>query len=705
MKNAIFNTLAEQVESNAGTWTDKSECFISKFDNIVPAAKLQADMAITSLGETSSDVFEFADMEILDANLATLPRGPQNAVEIAPQTRLRVRYLRFTLTVNPQAIIPGAMDFDPASFPNATLTTVCVRALMLNGTLAPGLTKHLLENTPKLVLLFYIQAHTEFDISIKTRCDVGPDQDKYEKWIHEVKCKTKFYAAKHCIQVSHVGRLEGTQTLVQRLTSLKQQTFDPVTKQTKCLSIEELHQRHQFLLIEIKSDTPPADVPQLDQLLIQAVSEDLRKRLLSRVIPLPTTSNSANVQRFTNMMQHAIEAENDLKTITNIAEKAAHRQTRPCNIRQNTNSQRGPQTFFAGGHEQHTEHPDDQSVHASNPYCATPNCEAISHSTGTVIVPMCFLTKCTPSISAEQQEPMAQAIIAMGTAVESMQDDMPFTRASIAEAALQTASGARMPIKCFGCDGLLKHTENAFHLWRNCPNKADKEVWDNFQRNLKEFRKSKQTRQDLRRNQGGRESQHGRNPMNQGGGEPQYGRSMATDPKNWKGHGCPSKKIQEQVLAIADNKNTPRTRVTLLASLKASLEACDLETEEKKQPAKKARWNGKGMTFLMFMKPDTQALNQAKETNGGPRTMLGSPPREKYKFKIAFKLPFIHFPVGDGQTLKDTATLSGPLDTGGCCNMGNLACHKETYEQHPQWKESEMLSVASRLIWTLGIGK
>ncbi len=98
---------------------------------------------------------------------------------------------------------------------------------------------------------------------------------------------------------------------------------------------------------------------------------------------------------------------------------------------------------------------------------------------------------------------------------------------------------------------------------------------------------------------------------------------MATDRKNWERHGHPSKKTQEQALAIADDKNAPPTRVTLLASLKESLEACDLETEEKKQPAKRARWNGKGMTFLMFMKPETQALNQAKETNGGPRTMLG----------------------------------------------------------------------------------
>jgi hypothetical protein len=65
-----------------------------------------------------------------------------SAVDFAPQTRLCVRHLRFTLTANHWAIIPGAMDFDPATFPNATSTTVCVRALMLNGNLAAGLTKH-----------------------------------------------------------------------------------------------------------------------------------------------------------------------------------------------------------------------------------------------------------------------------------------------------------------------------------------------------------------------------------------------------------------------------------------------------------------------------------------------------------------------------------------------------------------------------------
>jgi hypothetical protein len=246
MKNAIFNTLAERVENNTGTWADKTAYFLSKFEDIVPAAKLQANMAIASLDDLGSDVFSFADMEILDANLSVINRGI--AADFTPQARARTRYLRFTLTASPRLILPGVMDFDPATFPNATSSTVYVRALMQNGALAGGISKNLLDNTPKLVLLFYTQAQTEFDVSIKYRSDAAPDQEKFVKWLREIKTKTKFYAGRHYIQLSYVGRLEGTETLAQRLTSLRQRTFDQTTQKPKYLSVQELHQRYQFLL-------------------------------------------------------------------------------------------------------------------------------------------------------------------------------------------------------------------------------------------------------------------------------------------------------------------------------------------------------------------------------------------------------------------------------------------------------------------------
>jgi hypothetical protein len=78
-----------------------------------------------------------------------------------------------------------------------------------------------------------------------------------------------------------------------------------------------------------------------------------------------------------------------------------------------------------------------------------------------------------------------------------------------------------------------------------------------------------------------------------------------------------------------------------------------------------------------------------KQTKTMPRTMLGAPPKKKHPFKIALDLPFLRFPIGDRLTKEGAAaTLSGLLDTGGCCNMGWLTCHRTVWEQHPQLAHS-----------------
>jgi hypothetical protein len=99
---------------------------MAKFEDIVPAAKLQANMAIENLDDIGTDVFAFADMQILDASLTVIPRG--NAADFPPIARERTRYLCFTLTVSPRLIKPGAMDVAPQTFPAPTSTTVYVRA-------------------------------------------------------------------------------------------------------------------------------------------------------------------------------------------------------------------------------------------------------------------------------------------------------------------------------------------------------------------------------------------------------------------------------------------------------------------------------------------------------------------------------------------------------------------------------------------------
>jgi hypothetical protein len=67
---------------------------MEKFEEIVPAAKLQANVAIESLD--GSDVFGVADMEMLDANLVVTPRGnplnnfSQNVLDVCASQSLWV---------------------------------------------------------------------------------------------------------------------------------------------------------------------------------------------------------------------------------------------------------------------------------------------------------------------------------------------------------------------------------------------------------------------------------------------------------------------------------------------------------------------------------------------------------------------------------------------------------------------------------------
>ena len=107
----------------------------------------------------------------------------------------------------------------------------------------------------------------------------------------------------------------------------------------------------------------------------------------------------------------------------------------------------------------------------------------------------------------------------------------------------------------------------------------------------------------------------------------------------------------------------------------------------------------KGRTLLLYMTPQ----KKKNEMNEGPRTMLESAPKNKYPFAIAYKLPFIAFPIGDGRTSEDVATLSGLLDTGGCCNMGNLQYHQAIMEQFPQFVD-DMTCLEGKRFEQINIG-
>jgi hypothetical protein len=115
-------------------------------------------------------------------------------------------------------------------------------------------------------------------------------------------------------------------------------------------------------------------------------------------------------------------------------------------------------------------------------------------------LPMAFCATYTGNSIVED---MVAASVEIVDLLEDEEKPDGFAGVRIVEQVLRNASWVRRPIKCFGCQGLEKYDHNAYHLWKDCPHKADQEVWRNFQTNLRRFREEKSRRRDERQGQGG----------------------------------------------------------------------------------------------------------------------------------------------------------------------------------------------------------
>jgi hypothetical protein len=661
IKNSILTSFCNKIVSASGTWKDKIEFFTASFEDIVPAANAQSTLAIVDLDDYNTNVFTFNDLEPLDGNYQVLNTGANP--DYAQLTRSRTRYFRFALTVDPHLVNTRNLNLDTLTFPSQTTTTVYVRALLNAGVLHPNITKNIIENTPKLLILLHNAAGQEFLIGQKTTYDAAPDPERQKKWLQEIRAKTKYAAAKQIIQTLYVGRLEGTESLAQRLLKISQRGWDKGTRRPVYKTINEVAQEYQYLLQEVDEFTLPAELPELEAAFYQSLSADLQRKLVTTLHANTSTTLIENVKRFNDFIQEANTAEEGLKDITRIAERAAQRQTPRAYT---PRTPQGARTFL--GYEDSQTQEKNESINITN------------NDGKAICMPIAFVATHSPSCTQDQQDMMAHAITTMDDLARDTMGLTPLTASSIVEQALQQASGVRAPMKCFGCDGIPEYDRNSYHMWRDCPHKQDKRVWTNFQNNLKLFRDRKAAEKDNKFSA--------------------YRRPAATL-TNWQRNGFPSQQIRDQIAAIADTGTGRNTRLTLLASLKDSLQTVDLEDQTAEDSVdtrtnKKVKWTKNiGRSFLLYMTP--------QEPPTTPRTFISAPPLERYRFKIAFKLPFMTFPIGTGATSTDIATLTGLLDTGGCCNMGSLAYHQEIARQHPNLVE-ELVDLKEKRYEEINIG-
>ena len=216
------------------------------------------------------------------------------------------------------------------------------------------------------------------------------------------------------------------------------------------------------------------------------------------------------------------------------------------------------------------------------------------------------------------------------------------------------------------------------------PHKSEWRVWENFQINLKKFREAKAKQNEAKQS-------------------PYQPSPTQTMYNNWKRQGYPSKLIQDQINAIADSDTPPTIRRTLIASLKTGLESIRLNNVKAEEdgsnpntqtPPKRPK---RGPSFLLYMRPpEAPAIQQGQ-------TFIAPHAKQRYPFRLAFKLPHIEFPIGDGKTDNDRAHLTCLLDTGGCCMMGKLEYFQELHRVCPQYF-AEFFTLESQQFEEINIG-
>jgi hypothetical protein len=361
IKNSIFSLLTNRLEAAEGHWKDKTELFASLYNDHVPAADIEATLAISDMDDYNTTVFEFVDFQLLDSDYRTLANGTN--LDYSARTRTDCRFFKFTLDANPRNIDSAGMNVNAALFPSPVTTTVYLRALRHLDSLHPHITKLLVQNTPKILIAIYQNNNQDFSLAQKTLHEYAPNPDTQKKWLNTLKAKTKYEAMKQLVRNLYLGRLEGTERLASRIERIKQRAWEASEKRFKYKSVTELSQDYQFELQEVTPTTAHDELPDLENSFYRALSNDLQTRVIDHIHPAAATTLIQNIARFNEFVSLCLQEETALKTITGVAERAVLRQTRNA-YQHRTPVPRGPRTFI-------TTHPHEGQYTPPGPYSPT----------------------------------------------------------------------------------------------------------------------------------------------------------------------------------------------------------------------------------------------------------------------------------------------------------------------------------------------
>lgn len=653
IKKAVHQRTVKNLKTATGRWPDKAELLKNRFIEFSGSAQTTAELATNDLGDYFSPVYEFQDVALLDRDYRALNLG-NNGLQVPAGTRNNCRWIAFSLVTRPRNIDTGHLTIESQLFPAPSTVTVYLRAIQMAAILHPAITRDTLLVDPKNLIDIYDTAGEEFDILQVRRTGQPPEHEVHALWLDNLKSKIEFEAIAQITEKGYVGRAEGIESLPQRILKIKQQQFDPQTNANRYLSIQELNQSYQNQLAEVSGRDHNAgmDLPNLATTAYQAMTAQLKEKLVNFIPATEPANFQENMAMFDAFITEAKRAEKELRTIINIARSAASSRSPSTYNR----GPRGPRTFLARPYDPHDDTQDDDGYDdetndsPGDPTAA--NSTVKFEGTDTMLLPSfcCFVAR-KPGRSEEDK-------------VKDLILHKAITLLSMAEQALQDASGTRAPIKCFGCGEL--------HQFKDCPKKGDPGVYETFRKNLQEWR-------DARRNTYRANRQAGR----------------------WRQEGYPTRTTADVVKQIADPSTSHTVRRTLLCALQDQLSHADITHSddddaehpdakpEAAPPAKKPRKRKPGgFAFISYrMKTDPHSHHVTHSTSPVSGHAFLSEPKRQYEFAISEKLPFLNLPIGRDVTPDgtDKGHLSGLYDTGGCCNMGWTEYYHALAEKYPQF--------------------
>ena len=622
-RTVLEGIISRLLASESVPWIDRCDILTQKFKEHAPIIDSSAKSALIDLQNSSSTAFSFDNVELVDNTLKLITFG----IAINQAQRRQARYAQFNVTIssrNLQVDNTEFPDLTPAEWPNPVNFLAFISLPKVGNLLHPNVTADLFTG-PVEDLINAIGAIQEIVILAIGRSRNQPTAEAAETYTKEYYNKTKFHVLGQLLRPLYVGKNLGMQSLDQRIQSLK------MTQHTngniEFLTVQELFTQYQSHLAELDTSVIGAgdNLQCLVRMFCNALSDRLQKRLAMKIPETNPTSYANNFSRLNTFVTEAKVQEMELQTIAAVAANAVRR---------------------------------------ANPTVRTP-----SHRTNaphSFPVAHTFLTTLPPDASQEFKDMPIPTYQNESELLTMYCTNMVLL--SSAEQAMRQASGLKAPLLCWGCEGLSKYTgKDNTHSYRDCPNKNDPEVVQNFLLNLQKFR-------DARKN---------RNSSPYGGSASlAIGSPGGHEDRNWAMMGFSSKDQMETFNQIADPNTSKQARKAMIAAL-----AFSSESESVKEPEPK-KFRRVFFTYNMQNEIPPSPGNDTPAPLTHYHSFLANR-FARFAFPISDSLPFIDVPIGRviAETGHPQDYLRGLADTGGCCTMAWKPYMLRLKDKFPEYVE------------------